>query len=74
MGVISTVCTDRRTPAPRSLCQLCTDGGEKVYLGHEKSARTGFIIGHEFTGTVISVGSGVKKFKAGDKVVSPFTR
>jgi len=74
--VISTVCTDRGgTLAPRFLCQLCADSGEKkVYRGHEKRTRTGFIIGHEFTGTILSVGSGVQKFTPGDKVVSPFTR
>ena len=45
----------------------------KVYRGHEKRARTGFIIGHEFTGVILSAGSGVKNFKPGDHVVSPFT-
>ena len=59
---------------PRSLCQSCTDSGKKVYRGHEKTIRTGYIIGHEFTGTIMAVGSGVKHFKPGDKVVSPFTR
>ena len=29
--------------------------------------------GHEFTGTVEEVGSGVKNFKKGDQIVSPFT-
>ena len=29
--------------------------------------------GHEFTGIVDVVGDGVKEFKKGDKVVSPFT-
>lgn len=29
--------------------------------------------GHEFTGTIHEVGSNVKNFKVGDKVVSPFT-
>ncbi len=30
-------------------------------------------MGHEFTGIVDEVGSDVKKFKKGDKIVSPFT-
>lgn len=30
-------------------------------------------MGHEFTGIVDDVGSAVKNFKKGDKVVSPFT-
>lgn len=43
-----------------------------VYRGHQKSP-TEFIMGHEFTGTITEVGKGVKKFKKGDVVVSPFT-
>jgi threonine dehydrogenase-like Zn-dependent dehydrogenase len=46
----------------------------KVYRGHEHKTRKGYIIGHEFTGTILSVGKGVKNFKSGDHVVSPFTR
>ena len=30
-------------------------------------------MGHEFTGFVEEVGSSVKHFKKGDKIVSPFT-
>lgn len=30
-------------------------------------------MGHELVGTITSVGSAVKKFKVGDRVVSPFT-
>lgn len=36
MGVISTVCTDRGTLAPRSLCQLCADSGEKKFTEDTK--------------------------------------
>ncbi|KAI1327840.1 GroES-like protein [Xylariaceae sp. FL0255] len=36
-------------------------------------AGTGFVMGHEFTGTVVAVGKDVRTVKAGDKVVSPFT-
>ena len=43
-----------------------------VFRGHQKSP-TGFIMGHEFTGTVTEIGSDVKNFKQGDQIVSPFT-
>lgn len=46
----------------------------KVYRGHEKIYKTGYVIGHEFTGIILDVGSGVQNFKKGDHVVSPFTR
>ncbi|CAZ83555.1 unnamed protein product [Tuber melanosporum] len=43
-----------------------------VFRGHQPSD-TGFIMGHEFTGTVVQVGKRVARFQVGDKVVSPFT-
>jgi len=43
-----------------------------VFRGHQPSP-TGFIMGHEFTGEVVELGDGVKKFQKGDKIVSPFT-
>jgi len=43
-----------------------------VFRGHQPSP-TGFIMGHEFTGTVTEVGSDIKTVKKGDKIVSPFT-
>ncbi|KAL2680732.1 hypothetical protein Neosp_008335 [[Neocosmospora] mangrovei] len=43
-----------------------------IYRGHQPSD-TGFIMGHEFTGTVVQVGPAVKTIKLGDKVVAPFT-
>lgn len=43
-----------------------------VYRGHQKSD-SGFIMGHEFTGTVFEVGSDVHTVNVGDKVVVPFT-
>ncbi|KAI0127734.1 chaperonin 10-like protein [Xylariales sp. AK1849] len=43
-----------------------------AFRGHQPSP-TGFIMGHEFTGTVVEVGKAVKSVKIGDKIVSPFT-
>ncbi|KAL2271565.1 hypothetical protein VTJ83DRAFT_936 [Remersonia thermophila] len=43
-----------------------------VYRGHQPSP-TGFIMGHEFVGTVVQAGSEVKSVALGDKVVAPFT-
>lgn len=43
-----------------------------VFRGHQPSA-TGFIMGHEFTGTVYAVGSSVSSVATGDTIVSPFT-
>ncbi|KFH42159.1 putative zinc-type alcohol dehydrogenase-like protein-like protein [Hapsidospora chrysogenum ATCC 11550] len=43
-----------------------------VFRGHQPSD-TGFIMGHEFTGTVSEVGPAVRNFQPGDAIVSPFT-
>ncbi|KAI9375078.1 chaperonin 10-like protein [Aspergillus egyptiacus] len=43
-----------------------------VFRGHQPSG-TGFIMGHEFTGEITAVGPAVRKFKVGDRIVSPFT-
>lgn len=43
-----------------------------MFRGHQPSG-TDFIMGHEFTGHISEVGSGVKNFKVGDHIVSPFT-
>ncbi|KAI9848018.1 MAG: hypothetical protein M1838_000664 [Thelocarpon superellum] len=43
-----------------------------VYRGHQPSP-TGFIMGHEFTGTVTELGSGIRSVMLGDKIVAPFT-
>ncbi|KAK1640273.1 alcohol dehydrogenase GroES-like domain-containing protein [Colletotrichum phormii] len=43
-----------------------------VFRGHQPS-ETGFIMGHEFTGTVVEKGAAVTSLDIGDRVVSPFT-
>ncbi|AEO57811.1 hypothetical protein MYCTH_2304452 [Thermothelomyces thermophilus ATCC 42464] len=43
-----------------------------VYRGHQPSP-TGFIMGHEFVGTVVQAGDQVKSVSLGDTVVAPFT-
>ncbi|KAH6849803.1 dehydrogenase-like protein [Chaetomium sp. MPI-CAGE-AT-0009] len=43
-----------------------------TYRGREPSP-TGFIMGHEFVGTVVQAGSEVQSVSVGDKVVTPFT-
>lgn len=43
-----------------------------VFRGHQPSP-TGFIMGHEFTGTVTVVGPSVTTVRIGDQIVSPFT-
>lgn len=44
-----------------------------VYRGLERGVDGGFIMGHEFTGTVVSIGEGVQTVTVGDRVVAPFT-
>jgi threonine dehydrogenase-like Zn-dependent dehydrogenase len=44
-----------------------------VYHGRETGLDTGTVMGHEFTGVVTEIGSGVKKFRRGSRVLSPFT-
>ena len=44
-----------------------------VYHGRETGLDKGTVMGHEFTGTVIETGAGVKKFHKGSRVLSPFT-
>lgn len=44
-----------------------------VYHARETGLDHGTIMGHEFTGIIEEAGSGVKKFKKGAKVLSPFT-
>lgn len=44
-----------------------------IYDGFIPSMVAGDILGHEFMGEVVEVGSGVKNIKKGDRVVVPFT-
>lgn len=49
-------------------CAIC--GSDlHIYHGHGFSADKGFCVGHESVGEVVEVGSGVKRFKTGDKVL-----
>jgi threonine dehydrogenase-like Zn-dependent dehydrogenase len=49
--------------------------GSDLHLldGYIPTMRSGDILGHEFMGEVVDVGSEVKKVKVGDRVVVPFT-
>ncbi len=44
-----------------------------VYLGRETGIEPGTVMGHEFLGEVVEVGKAVKRFRAGDLAVAPFT-
>ena len=44
-----------------------------LYDGYIPTMEQGDILGHEFMGEVVEVGSAVNKLKVGDKVVVPFT-
>jgi threonine dehydrogenase-like Zn-dependent dehydrogenase len=44
-----------------------------LYDGYIPAMQKGDILGHEFMGEVVEVGSGNKKLKVGDRVVVPFT-
>jgi 2-desacetyl-2-hydroxyethyl bacteriochlorophyllide A dehydrogenase len=43
------------------------------YLGRETGLDVGTVMGHEFVGEVVEVGSAVQSLAVGDRVVSPFT-
>ena len=53
-------------------CAIC---GSDLHIYHdrEKGCDHGTIMGHEFVGEVVEVGSGVRKHGIGSKVISPFT-
>jgi threonine dehydrogenase-like Zn-dependent dehydrogenase len=44
-----------------------------LYNGFIPTMKSGDILGHEFMGEVVEVGSGVSNLKVGDRVVVPFT-
>ncbi|MGB7489733.1 MAG: alcohol dehydrogenase catalytic domain-containing protein, partial [Thermoanaerobaculia bacterium] len=44
-----------------------------VYHGREKGLDRGTVLGHEFMGEIIEVGSAVERFRIGDRVLSPFS-
>ena len=44
-----------------------------LYDGYIPTMQKGDILGHEFMGEVVDIGSGVTKLKKGDRVVVPFT-
>lgn len=44
-----------------------------VYRGLETGLDEGTVMGHEFAGEVVAVGTGVARVRPGDRVVSPFT-
>jgi len=44
-----------------------------LYDGYIPTMKAGDILGHEFMGEVVELGSGVKNLKKGDRVVVPFT-
>lgn len=66
-------------PTPRDLdgavvkvtaCGIC--GSDlHIYGGHGFSQDLGFCVGHEAVGEVVEVGSGVRRFRAGDRVLLP---
>ncbi len=44
-----------------------------VYRGHECGLDHGTAMGHEFIGEIVAIGKGVKQFKKGDRIISPFS-
>jgi D-arabinose 1-dehydrogenase-like Zn-dependent alcohol dehydrogenase len=44
-----------------------------IWMGHWQGIPTPLVMGHEFTGVIEEVGSNVKKFKKGDRVIVPFS-
>src|SRR5919202_4970945 len=43
-----------------------------IYYGYIPSVEPGDVLGHEFMGEVVELGSAVKNLKVGDRVVVPF--
>ena len=55
-----------------SMAGLCGSDLHPFY-GRETGIDPGTVMGHEFVGEVVAVGSGVRKIKSGDIVGAPFT-
>ncbi|KPM46202.1 hypothetical protein AK830_g291 [Neonectria ditissima] len=59
---------------PSTMKAVVFDGLYKVSVQDRPVPKhTGFIMGHEFTGTIVQAGSAVRSVQIGDKVVAPFT-
>jgi threonine dehydrogenase-like Zn-dependent dehydrogenase len=43
------------------------------YFGRERGLDPGTVMGHEFLGEIVEVGSAVRAFRPGDRVVAPFS-
>ena len=75
----------RVTDAPDPVLREPTDALVRVELaaicgsdlhpfrGHERGLDAGTVLGHEFQGEVIAVGSAVERWRPGDRVVAPFS-
>src|SRR4051794_29604929 len=44
-----------------------------IYHGREAGLDAGTVMGHEFAGEVVATGAEVRRFRAGDRVCSPFS-
>ena len=62
-------------PEPDAIICVTAICGSGLHLYGDlmPTMKTGDILGHEFMGEVVDVGSGNEKLKIGDKVVVPFT-
>ena len=53
-----------------SACGIC--GSDlHIYRGHGFSDQVGYCVGHEAVGEVVEVGSGVRRYRVGDRVLVP---
>ncbi len=56
------------------ITSTCICGSDlHLYNGFIPTVRHGDILGHEFMGIVVEIGSGVKNLQVGDRVIVPFT-
>jgi NADPH:quinone reductase-like Zn-dependent oxidoreductase len=62
----SEMCIRDRSTAINTLDALIRNGEFKLFLPYKAP----FVLGHDFAGTIIKVGSDVQRFKIGDKVYS----